>query len=339
MHFMNLHPVLLALLSAALFGVSTPAAKALLGVLDPAVLAGLLYCGGGPRIALFRRAGRGLLSGTIGSEAPLTAKDVPWLAGAIVAGGITGPLLLMFGLARTDATTASLLLMLEGVATALLAWFVFRENFDRRIALGMAALVAGAFGQVAPVSPYFAVVSGDEAMMRCGSDDNFYPIAKLVRGQLVRVDGEGGGWSRVGYPAGTPAFIPADSFQPDASGKSGTVTKASKLKALNMTTGLKGSWAPVLENPAPTGTKLVILDAEATPDGRGSTAFKVTPPENARAFVQSNALRRATNEEINAATDAFDLLDLTSGIRCSPDGPADLTVIVRQLMLTAEPVD
>jgi len=161
--------------------------------------------------------------------------------------------------------------------------------------------VGSAYGQIAPVSPYFAVVSGEEAMMRCGSEDNFYPIARLVRGQMVRVDGEGGGWSRVGYPAGTPAFIPADSFQPDASGKTGTVTKPSKLKALNMTTGLKGSWAPVLETPVPAGTKLTILDAEATPDGRGSTAFKVTPPESARAFVQSSALRKATNDEINAA--------------------------------------
>jgi len=176
MHFMNLHPVLLALLSAALFGVSTPAAKALLGVLDPAVLAGLLYCGAGLGIAILRRAGRGWLSGTIGSEAPLTAKDVPWLAGAIVAGGITGPLLLMFGLARTDATTASLLLMLEGVATALLAWFVFRENFDRRIVLGMAALVAGAFVLAWSGTPSIATIVGPLAIagacLAWGLDNN-----------------------------------------------------------------------------------------------------------------------------------------------------------------------
>ena len=74
----------------------------------------------------------------------LTRKELPWLAGAIMAGGILGPVLLMAGLARTDAATASLLLTLEGVATALMAWFIFHENFDRRIALGMACLVAGA---------------------------------------------------------------------------------------------------------------------------------------------------------------------------------------------------
>ena len=77
-------------------------------------------------------------------EIPLQRKDVPWLAGAIVAGGIVGPVLSMAGLARTDAATASLLLTLEGVATALMAWFIFHENFDRRIALGMACLVIGA---------------------------------------------------------------------------------------------------------------------------------------------------------------------------------------------------
>lgn len=55
-----------------------------------------------------------------------------------------GPVLLMFGLSGMPATGASLLLNAEGVFTALLAWFVFKENFDRRIAIGMAAIVAGA---------------------------------------------------------------------------------------------------------------------------------------------------------------------------------------------------
>ena len=59
-------------------------------------------------------------------------------------GGIIGPILLMVGLARTEAATASLLLTLEGVATALMAWFIFHENFDRRVAIGMACLIAGA---------------------------------------------------------------------------------------------------------------------------------------------------------------------------------------------------
>ena len=141
---MNHHAISLALLSAALFGVSTPAAKSLLGSIDPTVLAGLLYCGAGIGVALLRRVARPLLAEKVAVEAPLRSSDLPWLAGAIAAGGVVGPILLMVGLARTEAASASLLLTLEGVATALLAWFVFHENFDRRIAVGMVCLVAGA---------------------------------------------------------------------------------------------------------------------------------------------------------------------------------------------------
>ena len=140
---MNHHAVVLALISAALFGVSTPAAKILLGSIDPTILAGLLYCGAGIGVGLLRRWVQ-FWSRSSSSEAALQRQDVPWLVGAIAAGGIAGPVLLMAGLARTDASTASLLLTLEGVATALLAWFVFHENFDGRIAIGMAFLVSGA---------------------------------------------------------------------------------------------------------------------------------------------------------------------------------------------------
>src|SRR5262245_5637372 len=139
---MNRTAVLYALISAALFGVSTPAAKLLVGSVHPAVLAGLLYCGAGVGVAALRRLFPSIISGA--PEVALGRSELPWLAGAIAAGGIAGPLLLMLGLARTDAAAASLLLTLEGVATALLAWFVFHENFDRRIALGMGCLVAGA---------------------------------------------------------------------------------------------------------------------------------------------------------------------------------------------------
>jgi drug/metabolite transporter (DMT)-like permease len=77
------------------------------------------------------------------SEASLTRADFPWLAGAVCCGGVVGPVLLLVGLQTTPGSSASLLLNLEGVFTALLAWFAFRENVDRRIALGMAAIVAG----------------------------------------------------------------------------------------------------------------------------------------------------------------------------------------------------
>lgn len=127
----------LALAAAALFGASAPLAKTLLGSVAPQLLAGFLYLGSGAGLAVVR-AMRGPLD-----EAPLRRGDLPWLVGAIAFGGVIGPVLLMLGLVRTPASGASLLLNLEGVFTALLAWFVFHENVDRRIALGMAAIVAG----------------------------------------------------------------------------------------------------------------------------------------------------------------------------------------------------
>jgi drug/metabolite transporter (DMT)-like permease len=134
--------ILFALASAALFGVSTPVAKLLLGEIDPWLLAGLLYLGSGLGLAgatLLRRA-----LGMARTEAPLRRSDLPWLVSIVVCGGLIGPVLLMIGLARTEASSASLLLNLEGLATMTIAWIVFRENVDRRILLGALAILAGA---------------------------------------------------------------------------------------------------------------------------------------------------------------------------------------------------
>jgi drug/metabolite transporter (DMT)-like permease len=139
---LNSKAVICALASALLFGISTPAAKLLLGSVHPAILAGLLYCGAGVGIAISRQVIA--LTGQGTREVPLSRQELPWLAAAVCAGGIAGPLFLMAGLARTGAATSSLLLTLEGAATAIIAWFIFHENFDRRIALGMAFLVTGA---------------------------------------------------------------------------------------------------------------------------------------------------------------------------------------------------
>lgn len=134
--------ILLALCSAALFGASTPFAKLLLGRIDPWLLAGLLYSGAGIGLAIVR-LGRGALW-LPAAETPLRRSDAPWLAAVIAAGGVVGPVLLMLGLARTDATSGSLLLNLEGLATMAIAWVVFRENVDRRLLLGAFAILAGA---------------------------------------------------------------------------------------------------------------------------------------------------------------------------------------------------
>jgi len=129
--------VLATLTAAALFGAGTPFAKALLTSTDPWLLAGLLYTGSG----LALTAVRYLRART---SVRLTGAEIGYLAAAIVAGGVVGPVLLMNGLAAMPAAGASLLLNAEGVFTALLAWFVFRENVDRRIAIGLFAIAAGA---------------------------------------------------------------------------------------------------------------------------------------------------------------------------------------------------
>lgn len=130
---MRRRAIAFALLSAALFGASTPLAKILVGTTSPLMLAGLLYLG----------AGIGLLVWLRGRLKRIATGDLSWLAAAVVAGGIVGPALLMFGLARVDGATASLLLNLEAVFTAVIAWVAFRENVDRRVFAGMVAIVLG----------------------------------------------------------------------------------------------------------------------------------------------------------------------------------------------------
>lgn len=132
----------LALLSAALFGASTPLAKMMLGTVDPWMMAGLLYLGAGLGLGVVHLTRRALRLPNV--EAPLRRSDAPWLVAIIATGGILGPLFLMFGLSRTDAAGASLLLNVEGLATMGLAWVVFRENVDRRLLLGAFAILAGA---------------------------------------------------------------------------------------------------------------------------------------------------------------------------------------------------
>ena len=129
-------------MSALLFGAGTPFAKKLLPGTNPVLMAGLLYLGSGIGLAIYWLLARATTNSTA-REAKLRRHDVPWLVAAFFAGGVAGPILLLVGLAKTPATNASLLLNFEGVFTALLAWFVFRENFDFRIMLGMALITAG----------------------------------------------------------------------------------------------------------------------------------------------------------------------------------------------------
>ncbi len=160
-----------ALAAALLFGAGAPLAKLLLQAISPWLMAGLLYLGAGAGLLLYRAVRRA-------PPVHLPRGQWRWLAAAVLCGGVVGPVLLMLGLAGMPAVSASLLLNAEGVFTALLAWFVFRENFDRRIALGMGLIVAGtlvlawpgATDGLAPGLPLLAVLG---ACLAWALDNNF----------------------------------------------------------------------------------------------------------------------------------------------------------------------
>ena len=151
-----------ALVGAALFGASTPLAKVLVGEIGPLTLAGLLYAGSGAGLGAWLALRAWIRPGV--ERAKLAPGDRKWLAGAVVSGGVVGPVLLMLALSAAAASTVSLLLNLEGVFTALLAWFVFSENFDRRVVIGMLLIVCGGVllswpsGAISTSLPALAVV-------------------------------------------------------------------------------------------------------------------------------------------------------------------------------------
>jgi drug/metabolite transporter (DMT)-like permease len=139
---MSLRSAAPALGAALLFGASTPLAKLLVGDVPPLLLAGLLYLGSGLGLGLLL-AVRRIRRAEGAAALRIPAREMPWLLGAIVFGGVIAPALLMWALTQIDGATASLLLNVEGVLTAAMAWLVFKENTDRQIVLGMGAIVAG----------------------------------------------------------------------------------------------------------------------------------------------------------------------------------------------------
>ena len=152
-----------AVIAAVLFGAATPFASRLVGDASPQVIAGLLYLGSGLVL------GASMLLWPTHRQAPLTRRDLPSLAGAVLFGGALGPLLLMVGLRTTAASTASLLLNLEVVFTAFIAWIVFHESIGRRVAVGFALIVTGGVIVSSAGRGSFGVSSGAIAVIAaCG---------------------------------------------------------------------------------------------------------------------------------------------------------------------------
>jgi hypothetical protein len=172
----------------------------------------------------------------------------------------------------------------------------------RRVA-AFAAVVSAttALGQVAPVDPYWAVVASPDAVLRSGDRDLYYPVARLTAGQLVRVDGEGGGWARVAYPKDLTAFIAADAVTPAPNGKSVTLTRPEKPRAARLdATKATGSWRTLGDAALPVGASLTLAHPAALEDTGGKSAYRVLAPESARGYLPLAAIQRATQGQIDA---------------------------------------
>jgi drug/metabolite transporter (DMT)-like permease len=127
----NLRPVIIVIISAALFGISAPLAKSLVEGMPATELAGLLYLGAFLGLGIFTVVQR--MARTHRRYERIARKDVKWLAGSIVSGGVVAPILMVTGLTLISGFTASLLLNLEGVFTALLAVTFFRQREGKRL--------------------------------------------------------------------------------------------------------------------------------------------------------------------------------------------------------------
>ncbi len=140
---MQRQPIFYVLLSASLFGISTPLAKLLVRDIPSVALAGLLYLGAFAGLFIHSFLRKLTRQNAKERHASLTKKDLPWLAGAIAAGGIIGPISLMLGLKLTSGFSASLLINLEGLATALIAIFFFKEHTGKQLWLALACMTLG----------------------------------------------------------------------------------------------------------------------------------------------------------------------------------------------------
>lgn len=204
--------IAMAIAAAVLFGASTPLAKALLGEgLRPQLLAGLFYFGSGVGLCILLLT-RKLMGGGAG-EAALRASDLPQLCVAVLLGGAVAPVLLMAGLARTTAASASLLLNLEGLVTMVIAWLFLRENVDRRLLLGALAILAGAVllswsgGSVRPDAGALLVTG---ACVAWGIDNNVTrSLSRADPMQIAAVKGLVAGSANLSLALLTHATMPA----------------------------------------------------------------------------------------------------------------------------------
>jgi hypothetical protein len=155
--------------------------------------------------------------------------------------------------------------------------------------------------QTAPVEPYYVVTTRADVPLKSGDMDGYYPVASLAAGQVLWIDAEGAGWVRVAYPAGLSVYVRADEVREEPGGLVVVLTKVSALKSRNASAGFAQSWQraiPHRDEPA-IGTRLTVIEAITGPDG-STMGYAVAPPASVRGYVKANALRAATDAEVEA---------------------------------------
>lgn len=156
-----------------------------------------------------------------------------------------------------------------------------------------------ALAQTVPVEPYYVVTTRADAPLKSGDMDGYYPVASLTLGQVLWVDAEGSGWARVAYPAGLSVYVPAGDVRAEDDGGSVVLTRISALKSRNASAGFAQSWQraiPRNDEPA-IGTRLHVLDVIENADG-SVLGYEVEPPASVRGYVKAEALRAATDAEV-----------------------------------------
>src|SRR5659263_19965 len=188
----NKSSLIYIIISASLFGISLPLAKLLVNNIAPVVLAGLLYLGAFAGLSLYSLVKKIRTIDLAKKAVSLERKDLPWLAGAVLTGGIIGPISMMIGLTFISGLSASLLLNLEGIATAMIAVFFFKENAGKRLWLALVSMTMagifltwdssqGKFNITGPLLIIFAMICWgiDNNLTRNISDKDPIQIAKI----------------------------------------------------------------------------------------------------------------------------------------------------------------
>lgn len=182
---------------------------------------------------------------------------------------------------------------------------VFRRRVARWAVAAACLAPAGVLAQVAPVEPFWAVPTA-ETTLRSGESEKFYPLARVKPETLLWVDAQGGGWSRVAYAPGMAVYVAADAVQPEPGGKTVRVVRPTHPRAAKLDTPRAlGSWKPATDQPLPAGTVLALASPVAVEDAGGRTSYRVAAPLEARAFVPTASLARATPEQASTYVDSL----------------------------------